>query len=118
MDKMIAYCGLVCTGCPAYLATLKDDDAERQRVAELWSKEFGGDFKAEDINCDGCLSPGPRIFSHCNQCEIRKCGMGKGVENCAHCADYACDRLSGFLSSVPMARETLEGERKGLGLES
>ena len=113
MVRMISYCGLICTECPAYLATVNDDDAERERVAEMWSKEFGGDFKVSDINCDGCLSRGTRVFSHCNECEIRKCGMERGVENCAHCGDYACEKLSGFLSNVPMAKETLEKERLG-----
>jgi hypothetical protein len=111
---MISYCGLICTECPAYLATVNDDDAERQRVAEMWSKEFGGDFKASDINCEGCLSQGT-LFSHCNECGIRKCGMDRGVENCAHCDDYACDKLSGFLENVPMAKKTLEKERERLG---
>lgn len=117
MDRMMAFCGLVCTECPAYLATMRDDDAERQRVADLWSKEFGGEFKASDINCDGCLSQGSRIFSYCSQCEIRSCGQERGVENCAHCEEYACEKLSGFTSKVPMARENLKGERKALGLE-
>ncbi|MCK4356498.1 DUF3795 domain-containing protein [Candidatus Bipolaricaulota bacterium] len=25
MEKMIAYCGLICTNCPAYIATQKND---------------------------------------------------------------------------------------------
>lgn len=112
MDRMISYCGLVCTECPAYVATIRDDDEERQRVAELWSKQYGGDFGVSDINCDGCLSEGSRVFSYCNRCEIRKCGRERKVENCAHCDDYACEKLSEFLSKVPMARETLEEERK------
>ncbi len=55
MDKMIAFCGIVCTECPAFLATQKDDHNERMKVAELWSKEFKAEIKPEDINCDGCL---------------------------------------------------------------
>ena len=54
MDKIIGVCGLTCTECPAYQATLKDDDKERKRVAEMWSKEYGAEIKPEDINCDGC----------------------------------------------------------------
>ena len=27
MDKIVAYCGLECTGCPAYVATQADDRA-------------------------------------------------------------------------------------------
>lgn len=35
MDKMIAFCGIVCSECPAFVATQKDDDAKRKEVAEL-----------------------------------------------------------------------------------
>jgi len=36
MKKMIAYCGLICTECPGYIATQKDSDEEREKVAKLW----------------------------------------------------------------------------------
>lgn len=36
MDKMIAFCGLTCTECPAFIATQKDDDMK----GEKWQK-FG-----------------------------------------------------------------------------
>jgi len=100
MKKMIAYCGLVCSDCPTFIATQKDDDEERKKVAELWSKQFGGEYKMEDINCDGCLTKGPRAFSYCKVCEIRKCGREKNVENCAYCEEYACEKLSKFFDEV------------------
>ncbi|KUK85723.1 MAG: Uncharacterized protein XE03_1923 [candidate division TA06 bacterium 34_109] len=31
MDKMIAFCGLICTECPAFIATQKNDDIERKK---------------------------------------------------------------------------------------
>jgi len=34
MNKMIAFCGLNCTECPAFIATRKDDDEERKKVSE------------------------------------------------------------------------------------
>ncbi len=55
MEKMIAFCGIVCTECPAFLATQKDDDNKRKKVAEMWSKQFKSEIKPVDINCDGCL---------------------------------------------------------------
>ncbi|HEC96016.1 MAG TPA: DUF3795 domain-containing protein, partial [Euryarchaeota archaeon] len=54
MEKIIGFCGLICSECPAYLATQKDDDNERRKVAETWSKEFNANMKPEDINYDGC----------------------------------------------------------------
>jgi len=56
MEKMISRCGLVCTECPAYIATQEDDDKKREEVAELWSKQFKMDIKPKDVNCVGCLA--------------------------------------------------------------
>lgn len=114
MDKMIAFCGIVCTECPAFLATQKDDDNERRKVAELWSKEFKAEIKPEDINCDGCLSEDGKLFSHCKVCEIRKCGQERGVKNCAYCNDYACEKLSKFFDKAPEAKALLDEIRKSL----
>ena len=113
-DKMIGYCGLICTECPAFLATQADDDSQRAQVAEMWAREYGGEFKPGDINCDGCLSQGERLFAHCKVCEIRNCAQGRRVENCAHCDDYACQRLVRFFAMVPGARMTLDQVKAGL----
>jgi len=111
---MIAYCGITCTECPALLATQKDDQKERAKVAEMWSKEFDVDLKPEDINCDGCLAESERLFSHCQVCEIRACGREKTVVNCAYCDDYGCEKLTKFLDMVPEAKNTLEEIRKAV----
>lgn len=114
MDQMIAYCGLSCTKCPGLIATRNDDDEARAKVAAEWSKQFNAELKPEDINCDGCIVTDGRHIGHCAVCEIRKCGMARGVKNCSHCADYACEKLEAFLDQVPAARATLEGVRKDL----
>ena len=44
MEKMVGFCGLVCSECLGFLATQKDDDDERRRVAELWSKQYDADI--------------------------------------------------------------------------
>jgi hypothetical protein len=36
------------------------------------------------------------------------------VANCAHCPDYACERLEGFFGVVAEARATLDGIHAGL----
>jgi hypothetical protein len=114
MEKMIAYCGIVCSECGAFIATKNDDDAKRKETAEQWAKQFHHDIKPEDINCDGCLSESGRLVGHCNICEIRKCGQERGVVNCAYCGDYACDKLEKFFQMAPMFRATLDEIRKGL----
>ena len=37
MDRRIAYCGLDCEACDAYLATIRDDQALREKTAALWA---------------------------------------------------------------------------------
>jgi hypothetical protein len=112
MEKIIAYCGLICSDCPAFLATQRNDDAERKRVAELWSKEFGNSFKPEDINCDSCLSTGERVVNYFRICEIRKCSQSKKVQNCAYCEEYSCDKLENLFKMAPDARKILDDIRK------
>ena len=114
MSKMIAVCGTVCSECPCFLATQKDDDAKRKETAETWSKMYNADIKPEDINCDGCMSDGTRIFNYCNICEIRKCAKEKSVENCAYCNEYACEKLTEFFNMAPEAKTALEEIRKSL----
>jgi len=113
MDKMIAYCGIVCAECPAFEATQKNDDAKRKKVAEMWSKQYKMAVKPEDINCDGCISGSKKLLNYCSICEIRKCGQAKGVKNCAYCDDYACEKLTKWLAMAPPeAKATLEKIRK------
>ncbi len=115
MDKMIAYCGLICTDCPAYIATQADDRAELERVAAMWREEYDApNITVESVICDGCLGTAGRKCGHCFECEMRACAMALNVANCAHCADYACEKLEGFFGFVPNARTTLDGIRATL----
>jgi hypothetical protein len=115
MQKTIAICGLICTDCPALIATQKNDDEERKKVAERWSTEKEI-LKPEDINCDGCLTVGERLIKFCKVCEVRRCGFEKNVENCAYCDEYACEKLSKLLEYIqaPEAKATLEEIRRDL----
>lgn len=116
MEKMIAYCGLVCTECEAYLATQANDLAKLEELAERARREYGSaDATVEGWLCDGCLSTSERKCRYCAVCAIRACGEERGLANCAHCADYAtCDKLDGFISGIPQARALLESIRAGL----
>ena len=112
MEKMISYCGLVCSDCGAYLATKNNDNTLRKKQAEEWSKQFGAPFKPEDINCYGCTSDGKMTFNYCQVCEIRNCGKAKKVKNCAYCPDYTCEKLDKFFAQAPLAKANLEAIRK------
>jgi hypothetical protein len=111
-NKLIGACGIICGECPAFIATRNNDDALRAKTAKEWSVMFHADIKAENINCDGCPSDGPRLFHHCFECGIRKCAREKKLATCAACPEYSCRQLDEFLAQVPEARATLDGLRK------
>jgi hypothetical protein len=115
MDKIIAYCGLVCSDCPAYIATQADDPAALEQVAARWREEFNApDMTVESIICDGCLGTEGRKCSHCFECDIRACCMERGVVNCAYCDDYGCEKIERFFGFVPDAKARLDGIRQSL----
>ena len=59
MERMVAYCGLICTDCPGYIATQANDRAELERVAEMWRKEYNApEITVESVICDGCIVDG------------------------------------------------------------
>jgi len=107
---MIAYCGLTCTECPAYLATQANTVERLKDIALSWSSEYGMKLDPDDVWCDGCPRDG-RKFSHCNDCAIRACARNKGLDTCAACEEYACDQLIGFFEMVPQAKATLDALR-------
>ena len=109
---MISYCGMVCSDCGTYLATKNNDDNLRKKQAEEWLKQFGAQIKPEDINCYGCTSDNKMMFNYYTVCEIRNCGKAKKVDNCAWCADYACEKLNKFFTMAPAAKANLEEIRK------
>ncbi|TEU16114.1 MAG: DUF3795 domain-containing protein [Anaerolineales bacterium] len=114
MKRMFAYCGLVCSECPAYLATQAGDMAALEEVAARWSQEYGGSITAAYCLCDGCTSGSERLCGHCGECEVRACAIARGVSTCAHCDDYGCQTITRFLEFAPEAKVGLEKVRAGL----
>jgi hypothetical protein len=115
MDPIVACCGLVCSDCPAYIATQAGDAAALERVAAQWRDEYGSpDATADSVICDGCMVESEQHCYHWHECDIRVCGAERGVANCAHCSDHACDRLESFFDSVPDARTVLDNIHRSL----
>jgi hypothetical protein len=113
VDKIIAYCGITCTACPAFIAARENSSEKRQEVAKAWSTpEYP--LKAEDIYCDGCMIKNGRLLSFVRDCTIRQCGMERKVENCAHCGDYPCSKLVPCHERSPDAKTTLDNIRHEL----
>ena len=108
MSIMIAYCGLVCTKCPTYLATQANDDFAREKTADFYLRKFGFKLEPKDINCDGCLSVGGKHIGYCHSCEIRKCAMNKEIEHCVKCDEQPCEKLKRFHQFSPDAKASFE----------
>jgi len=113
-NRMIAYCGLVCTDCDAYVATQAEDMEALTRIAKSASEQLGVEMMAADAMCDGCLSTTGRQIGYCHSCKIRQCAKAKHVENCAHCESYPCDTLSEFAAVGSPQRAVLEEIQKHL----
>ena len=106
---MIAYCGLICTDCPGYIATQANDwDALEALAARARIEYNSPDITAASSACDGCLSDSARKCAYCAECAIRACAAARGVTNCGACADYGCEKITGFLAMVPAAKTTLD----------
>lgn len=115
MEPMIGYCGLVCTECEAYVATQANDWPALERMAAKAREEYGQpQATAQGVLCDGCLATTGRQCGYCSECQVRACAVERGMVNCAHCPDYACQKLEGFFGMAPVARDTLESIRAGL----
>jgi hypothetical protein len=82
-----------------------------QRLAEQWSKEFNVPISAKQCMCDGCLGDGQKA-GFCSLCPVRSCAAELGMANCAHCDDYACQKLTNlwnmFSEGGPQAKATLD----------
>ena len=114
-EKMIAFCGIVCSECEAYLATQANDMEALERLAARARAEYGmAEATAEASRCMGCLATSGPQCSYCSTCEIRACAQERQLANCAHCDDYVCDKLEAFFKMAPASRAILDGIRAGL----
>lgn len=113
MTRILAYCGIVCSACPAYLATRSRDPAALARAAEVFRREYGiAGATAENVRCAGCPSDdGPRA-GQMPGCPILACARGRSLPHCAACSEYVCGTLARFLRSHPDERATLDALRE------
>jgi hypothetical protein len=116
---MLAVCGLACGTCPIHLATREPDEGKRgalrAEIARQCVEQYSMPMAVADVtDCDGCRAGG-RLFSGCRNCRIRPCALGRGLEICAACEDYACAVLLEHFARDPTARDRLEQVRRTRG---
>jgi hypothetical protein len=104
--ETLSPCGLYCGVCGIYLATLNNDEGLRAKLARAYG------MPPEDLVCRGCRSD--TVISFCRVCGIKECADGKGIEGCAQCDAFPCDKVEAFpvaegkahiLTAVPRWRE-------------
>lgn len=109
MKQLIACCGLDCENCDARIATVRNDDALREKTAREWSvMNNAPEITAETINCMGCRADGVKFAFCSHYCEIRKCVHEKGLNTCADCKELDNCRIVGAVfEHAPEAKENL-----------
>lgn len=108
MDAYIAYCGLDCEKCEAFIATKNDDDDLRRKVARLWSELNNVEITPEMINCDGCRIGGRKTPFCDSLCPIRQCALGRKVGTCGDCAEMdSCQKIMMVHSNNEEAKRNL-----------
>lgn len=103
MSEILARCGYRCDLC----AARSDDPQIRQKLVDGWKKYFDLQmYTAENVKCDGCYGS----VRADKGCPVRPCVIEKGIENCAYCDEFICDKLrplvgsrEGFLKRFPDA---------------
>lgn len=109
MNEMIGCCGLNCEKCDAYIATIHDDQALREKTAKLWAKLNNAPILPEHINCEGCRANGAKTVFCAHMCEIRKCVLKKGVFTCGDCPELkTCPTARAVFENNPSALENLK----------
>ena len=110
MRPNIAYCGLDCEQCDAYIATLHDDQALREKTAKLWAELNHAPILPEHINCQGCRADGAKTV-FCEQlCAVRRCALQRGADTCGDCPEMeSCPTVGAIFANAPQAKKNLIG---------
>lgn len=107
MEGIIAPCGIDCSQCDAYIATVRNDTEIKKKLAEGYLKKFNKEIALEDLDCNGCNQGGKHI-GFCSKCSIRACAYEKGYSTCAECSDFPCPNGSFIWVENSKSKETLE----------
>lgn len=111
MKQMIAYCGLDCEKCDAYIATKNNDNALREKTAKLWAEANHAPITPEMINCQGCRVDDVKTPYCDSLCEIRQCALKKAVSTCADCTEMnTCNPLGYVFANSEEAKKNLSGK--------
>jgi hypothetical protein len=110
-EKYICYCGLYCENCAV---KVKIEPAAKTLYEEMKKAGFeeiiqfipdGDKFWAF---LKGMTEPG--VCISCREgsgnpgCQVRPCAKEKGIEICALCGDYPCEKFEQFFGNYPVLK--------------
>jgi len=105
MSEMIARCGFKCHVCLAFNGINKTPE-DREEASRAWKKYYGLNIPAAEMRCNGCLSKdrGGYRFPEPN-CYFSACVQKRGLDNCAACSIYPCERLEERMRGCDRVRD-------------
>lgn len=116
----LAYCGLLCSGCPIHWVSKEPDEGKRSQmkieIARIYNEKSGINLSPLEITqCDGCKAEDGKRFGLSKDCPIRTCARQKKFDTCAQCEIYPCKNLEEIFRSDSSARSRLDVLRAGMG---
>ena len=91
MQPILTRCGYRCDLCLAYKPNVTQNPSNQQKLSDGWFKYFGFRLPASEILCDGCMSDNPKLIDQ--SCPVRPCVIEKGLDHCAQCEQFVCEKL-------------------------
>ena len=120
--KYICYCGLYCENCSVKVkiepaAKTLQEEMKKAGFEEIIQFIPGGDKFWSFLK--GMVDPG--VCVSCKEgsgnpgCAVRVCAKEKGVEICALCESYPCDKFTAFFEGYPVLKsDNLLLKEKGI----
>lgn len=108
MEPVLTRCGYRCDLCLAYRPNVAANPANQQKLSDGWHTYFGFRIPPADILCDGCMADDPHLIDR--NCPVRPCVIERGLDNCAQCGQYVCDKLRERLVVYEEVRQRVGAE--------
>jgi hypothetical protein len=91
MQPILTRCGYRCDLCLAYKPNVTQNPSNQTKLSDGWFNYYGFRLPASEISCDGCMADNPKLIDQ--SCPVRPCAIEKGLDNCAQCEQYVCEKL-------------------------
>lgn len=94
--ELVSCCGIMCSECPVYIATVQNDDSMKRFLAMEYSTGEQK-FYPKDIMCLGCHAETTGRSKFGKDCQIRKCCIKEKVKICAECEKFPCSLTGEYI---------------------